>query len=154
MVRLPATARLPITNVPAVIAARSDAATVIVPAPPATVIDLLPLGVMETVPVPAFTVPENVTSLAVIVIAVFVDDIDVAPALVTLPVPFVVRLTPFAPKMLLLAVMAPLDDVTRDKVLPELRAPETVILPAFENWKLPVAPDCEVRSEILPVFET
>jgi len=114
MVRLPLTARLPITSEPAVIAAMSDAATVIVPAPPATVIDLLPFGMMETVPVPALTVPEKVTSLAVMVIGALVEDMDVAAALVTLPVPLVVSEMPSVANMLLLAVIAPFDCVMRE----------------------------------------
>lgn len=135
------------------IAARSDAAMVMVPAPPATVIDLLPLGIMDTVPVPALTVPEKVTSLAVIVIGASVEDIEVAAALVTLPVPFVVSVTPSIPKTLLLMVRVPFEDVTSDTVSPEFTVPVTVMLPLLENWKIPLAPVCDVSKEMLPVFE-
>ena len=97
MVKLPLTARLPITSEPAVIAAMSEVVTVMVPAPPATVMDLLPFGIMETVPVPALTVPEKATSLAVMAIGALVEDMEVAAALVMLPVPLVVSVTPLIP---------------------------------------------------------
>lgn len=96
-VKKPSTVLEPIARVPAVIADMSDVETVKVPAPPATVMNLSPLGMRETVPVPASIVPENETSLAVIVMAELVEKVDVETALVTLPVPSVVIVTPVAP---------------------------------------------------------
>lgn len=64
----PACAVVPITRVPAVIAARSVAATENVEPVLKTDIALAPLGIKLTVPEPAFSVPEKAISLAVILI--------------------------------------------------------------------------------------
>lgn len=84
-------------RVPAVIALKSDDKTLNVPPAPATEIDFVPLGRSVTVLVPALTVPENATSLAVIVIGALVLEMDLVAALVTLPVPSVVIVTPVVP---------------------------------------------------------
>jgi len=97
MVRSPATALDPTIRVPAVMAARSEAETVMVPAPPATVIDLLPLGMIVTVPVPALTAPVKTTSLAVIEIGAFTVASEPVAPFVKLPVPLVVMVTLVVP---------------------------------------------------------
>ena len=88
---------MPTMSVAAVIADRSAEATENVPPAPPTEIDLLPFGFKLTVPLPASTVPEKVTSLAVIVTEELVVPIDFDAALVTLPVPSVVMVTPVVP---------------------------------------------------------
>lgn len=133
-------------------AERSVFATVNVPAPPATVIDLEPLGIRLTVPLPAFIVPANATSLAVIVIAELVEDIAVDTALVTLPEPSVVMVTPVVPVTLALRVTAPFepDDVTRDNAFPD-RTLEAVSVPLAARLKVPlldvIAPDVPSVAE-------
>jgi len=97
-VKPPVLAVVPTTRVPAVIAERSAATTEKVPPAPATEMDLLPFGSSVTVPVaPALTVPEKVTSSAVIDMGELVLEIDFDVALVTLPVPSVVMVTPVVP---------------------------------------------------------
>lgn len=79
------------------------------PVAEATETDLAPLGMSETVLVPALTVPENATSFAVMVMGELVDDIEVEPAFVTLPVPSVVIVTPVVPVALALRVIEPFE---------------------------------------------
>lgn len=100
---------VPTINVPAVIADKSDAAMVMVPAPPATVIDLLPFGSMVTVPDGALTEPEKVTSLAVIEMEpLLAAEMSVDTALVTLPVPLVTIVVEVPPPKLAFTATAPL----------------------------------------------
>lgn len=148
-VKPPATLRLPITSEPAVTALMSAVVTVNVPAPPATVIDLEPFGMSETVPFPALTVPEKATSLAVIVIAEFVLDIEVETAFVTLPVPSVVIVTPVEPVTSAFIVTAPLEpeDVCRVKALPKSTC-ELVIEPLPVRLSVPLL---EVRAPDVPI---
>ena len=59
-------------------------------------------------PEPALTVPEKVTSLAVIVMAAFVEEMDLVAALVTLPVPLVTIVVEVPPPKLAFTATAPL----------------------------------------------
>lgn len=149
----PAVLRDPITKVPAVMTERSEAATVMVPAPPATLMDLAPLTSKETVPeAPALTEPEKETSFAVMEMGELVDEIEVEPALVTLPVPSVVMVTPVVPIAFAFRVIAPFepDDVCRIKELPETRL-EVVIVPLPVRVSIPLveemAPDVPIVAE-------
>lgn len=119
-------------------AKRSVDNTLNVPPAPPTDIDLAPLGRSVTVPDPALT-PVKETSLAVMVMGELVDEIDVAPLFVTLPVPSVVIVTPLVPVALALSVTAPLDpdDVCNTSVLPE-KALEAVILPLAIKVNVPL----------------
>lgn len=120
-VKLPPTALEPMINVPAVIADKSEAPTVKVPVPPATMMDLLPLGMRDTVPEPALTEPEKATSSTVIVIAELVEEIDRDEGIERKPVPSVVIVTPLVPVALAAGTMLPLDpeDVCNTNELPE-----------------------------------
>lgn len=129
---------MPTTSVVAVIAVRSAVWTLNVPPADPTVIDLAPLGISDTVP-EALTVPEKATSFAVMVMVLLDDVRAVETALVTLPVPSVVMVTPDVPEALLLSVTAPLepDDVCNTNVLPD-RALDAVMLPLAVNVRLPL----------------
>lgn len=119
-VKFPPTLLLPITSVPATILPMSVVVTVNGPAPPAMVMALVPFGSNVTVPVPASTSLENVTSLAVMVIALLVVVIDPLAPTVTLPVPFVVSVMPSGAKSPLLTAMVPLEpEVVSVIVVPE-----------------------------------
>lgn len=114
----------PTIRVPAVMAERSVDVTLNVSPPAPTEIDLLPFGSRATLPDPAFTLPENPMSCAVIVMAEFVEDMEVETALVTEPLPFVEILTPVVPVALALIAMelpiAPLLAVVdKTRALPE-----------------------------------
>ncbi len=125
---------VPTINVPAVIADKSELPIVMVPAPPATVIDLLPFGSIVTVPEGALTNPENETSLAVIDTEPNeVAEIVVEPALVTLPVPFVLIVVLNPPPRLAFTVTAPLLVVVSETVPadPTVTADDTVVVPAL-----------------------
>lgn len=146
---------VPSISVPAVIADKSDAAMVIVPAPPATVIDLLPLGRIVTVPDGALTEPEKVTSFAVIeIVPPLAAEIVVETALVTSPVPLVVIVVLEPPPRLALTVTAPLLVVVKETVPdePTVTADEIVVvleLVILTVLKLPVTvPELMVPSEL------
>lgn len=131
---------VPITNVPAVIAAWSAAVTVNVAAPAPTLIDLAPLGCSVTVPLPALTVPEKTTSFAVIVIGAFVVLMAVETALVTLPVVAVVIVTPVVPVALAFSCTSPLTEVAVLKLSRfDDKALLIVMLPAVEMSSVPDA---------------
>ena len=131
----------PIARVPAVIAARSAACTLNVPVAEATEMVLAAVfGVSVTVPLPALTLPENATSLAVMVIGALVDEMEVDTALVTLPVPLVVMVTPVVPVALAFRATRPLVEVAvlilsrfADKAL------LIVVLPAADMSSVPDA---------------
>lgn len=136
---------VPTTRVPAVMAERSADWTLKVPPAEPTVMDLAPLGIRETVPLPAFTEPAKATSLAVMVIGVFVEDvsIDVDTTFVTLPVPSAVMVVPpVPPKALALSAMVPLDpeEVCNTSVSP---------LTIFEVVMLPLAVTVSVCPELV-----
>ena len=139
---------VPTTRVPAVIADRSDESTVNVPPAPATEIDLLPFGFSVTVPVPAPIVPENATSLAVMVTAELVVLMDLVEALVTLPVPSVVIVTPVVPVTFWLSVTEPLEpeDVVKTTALPEMLL-EVVMVPLAVSVSVPLV---EVIRPLVP----
>jgi len=139
IVRLPVCEVVPITKVPAVMAERSAATILNVPPAPPTEIDLAPLGISETVPAPAPSVPESVTSLAVMVTAELVVEIDVLPALVTFPVPSVVIVTPVVPVALAFKAIVPFDpaEVVSANALPE-KALEAVMLPLAVMVNVPL----------------
>lgn len=130
----------PMIRVPAVTAAKSAEAILNVPLAPAMPTVWVPLGLKVTLPLPALMVPDKLTSLAVMVIAEFVEEMDVDTALVTLPVPSVVMVTLFVPVALALSVTLPFepDDVCNTSVLPE-RALEAVIVPLPVRLSAPVA---------------
>ena len=141
---------VPIVSVPAVIADRSAATTEKVPPAPATEIDLLPFGKRVTVPTPALTVPEKVTSLAVMLIDAFVEEMDLVAALVTLPVPSVVMVTPVVPVAFWLSVTEPLEpvEVLKVKALPEMTL-DVVMLPLAVRVKVPFV---EVTFPLVPIL--
>lgn len=130
---------VPTMRVAAVMAARSVAATEKVPPAAPTEIDLAPFGISDTVPLPAAMLPEKVTSLAVIVTAELVVEMDVEPALVTLPVPSVVIVTPVVPVAFAFKATVPLlpDDVLNTNELPE-RALDAVRLPFVVMVRAPL----------------
>ncbi len=134
------------------IADKSVDSTVNVPPAPLTEMDLAPLGSKDTVLVPALTVPEKATSLAVMKIAEFVEEIDVEPALVTLPVPSVLIVTPRVPVALALSAMAPFEpsDVCKVSELPD-SALLAVILPLATSVKEPVLDVIAPEVPMLPV---
>jgi len=136
---LPAMDLEPIARVPAVMAAMSAVATVNGPAPPAMVTAFVPFGINDTVPVPALTVTVEVTSLAVIVMAELVLEMEVLPALVTFPVPSVVMVTPVVPVALAFSAIVPFDpdEVLNTKELPE-NALDAVMLPLAVIVNVPV----------------
>lgn len=160
MVSPPDWAVVPTTSVAAVIADRSADCTLKVPPAEPTVIDLEPLGCRVTVPEPALIVPEKATSLAVIVIGAFVEVIDLEAALVTLPVPSAVIVTPVVPETLWLSVTEPLepDEVCNATELPDtVRGLKTVILPLAVNVTVPlvdVTLPMMLRSADAPVVAT
>lgn len=135
---------------------RSADWTLNVPPAEPTVIDLAPLGRRESVPEPALTVPEKETSLAVMVIAELVLEIEVEPALVTLPVPSVVIVTPVVPVALALRAIEPLepDEVCNTSELPE-KAFEAVMVPLAVRVKVPLVdvmlPEVPIVAEALVV---
>lgn len=100
--------------------------------------------------VPALTVPENATSFAVIVMAELVLEMEVEPALVTLPVPSVVIVTPLVPVALALRVMEPLEpeDVCNTNELPE-KACEAVIVPLAVRVSVPLV---DVITPVVPML--
>lgn len=151
-VKLPELDVVPIITVPAVILARSADVTLnVLPVLP-TEMDLFPLGIRDTRLFPALTDPEKLTSLAVIVIGAFVVDIEVEPALVTLPVPLVVMVTPVVPVALALSATAPFepDDVCSTNELPD-RVLDVVMVPLPVNVRMPLvevmAPDVPMVAE-------
>ncbi len=149
IVRSPSCAPVPTTKVPAVMADRSDESTVNVPPAEPTVIDVVPFGRRETVLVPALTVPEKATSFAVMVMAELVLEMDVEPALVTLPVPSVVIVTPVVPVAFAFRVIAPLDpeEVCNTKELPE-RALDAVMVPLAVSVSVPLV---DVTAPVVPM---
>lgn len=138
-VKPPACDVVPTINVPAVMAAMSDAATENVPPAAAYEMDFAPFGISEMVPLPALTVPENVTSLAVMVIGALVVDMALLTPFVTLPVPSVVIVIPVVPVALALRATVPLlpEDVVNNSALPD-NALEAVRLPFVVRVSVPV----------------
>jgi len=139
----------PTIRVPAVMAERSVDVTLNISPPPPTEIDLLPFGIRLTVPEPAFTLPANDTSLAVIVMGELVEDIEVDTTFVTLPVPFVEMVTPVVPVAFALIAILPL---APEYVCKTSELPDTALLrlsPTALRVKVPfvevIAPD--VASE-------
>jgi hypothetical protein len=143
---------LPITRVPAVIVAKSAADMLNTPTLPSDEIpiDLAPLGMRDTVPEPALTVPKKATSLAVMVIGALVLLMEVPTALVTLPVPSVVRVTPFVPEALALRVIEPLLPVVVNARVSPLTAPAVVKLPLVLTVKTPPIVDAPMETSPAP----
>lgn len=146
----PATVVLPIAKVLAVTAAMSDVVTLNVPPAEPTEIDFAPFGIRLTVPEPALTVPEKVTSLAVMVIIWLpVDEIEVETALVTLPVPSVVMSTLTTLVALALRIMLPFDpeDVCNATPVDPERVLDAVIVPLPVRVRIPPA----VTTPVVPI---
>jgi hypothetical protein len=158
MVMPPAWAVVPKIRVPAVMAARSLPETENVDPVEPTEMAFAPFGSNVTVLVPELTLPEKETSLAVIVIAELVVDIEVEPAFVTLPVPLVVNVTPVVPVAFALRFIAPLEpeDVLSISALPD-RAWEVVMVPLPVSVRVPLveatAPDVPTLADA-PVVVT
>lgn len=145
---------MPIIRVVVAIAARSAAVTEKVPPVPLTEMDLFPFGRRLTLKPPT-SVPENATSLAVIVMLLL--EICVETALVTLPVPSVVMfILPLFAVALALTAMVPLEpeEVVSVRVLPvdpAMRVLEIVMLPLAVRDMLPrvvvIAPEVPKLAE-------
>lgn len=137
-------------SVPAVIAERSLLVTENVEPVEPTEIALAPFGWSVTKLVPALTVPENETSLAVMVIGEFVVLIDLVAALVTLPAPSVVIVTPPVPVTLPFKVIEPPEpeDVCRTTVFPDMvRGLKTVMVPLAASVTAPLV---DVTFPVMP----
>lgn len=167
MVKPPACDVVPTIRVPAVIAPMSDAAIENVPPVEENETDFAPFGTRVTVPLPALSVPERVTSLAVIDMGVLPDvEIALDAPLVKLPVPSVVAVIPVVPVAFAFKAMVPLlpDDVVNTRELPEsaleaVRLPFVVIVsvPALDVMapvvvRLAEAP-VVVKENVLPTVE-
>lgn len=151
---------LPICKVPAVIFARLVTANE--PAPPLMPIAVpAPLGMSETVPLPALMVPDvfRFTFAAVMeILPLFVEEIESPFGTLTTPVPAVLIVTPLKPTMFPPAILS--DSLAEFSVSCRLPALEllglrvTVLPPPLALSVMPILPLAVAVSAVALVFET